>query len=217
MSDLIALSVNKREVTGKKVKTLRDEGQLPATVYQKGKDSVSVTIGYQDFAKVYAQAGLAQPVELDVNGEKRLAMIKDVQMDPARNTVSHVALHAVRADRIVEAEIPVVVVGDVPAEQKGNFVVRPNDTVTVKAKPADLPEQFEVSGELMQEAGDSITVAALTAPAGVEIVSEPETPLAVAEEPRVVEEEPEEEEVDAADVPSDNGGEQDSTEEASSE
>lgn len=215
MSDSIVLEAQKREVTGKKVKALRAEGLVPATVYQKGKDPVSVQVSYQPFVKAYAAAGLGQPVELHVDGDKRLTMIKDVAIDPVKNTVTHVAFHAVRADRVVEAEIPVSIVGDIPAEGKGNFVVRPNDVVTVKAIPAKLPESFEISGEKLQEAGDTITVADITVPADVEMVSEPELQLAVAEEPRVVEEPEEEEVVDAADVPADNGG--DSSDEKSEE
>lgn len=215
MADLIALSAKKRDVTGKKVKALRRDGIVPATVYQKGKESVSVTVDYQEFVKAYSAAGLGQPVELTVDGEKRLTMIKEVDLDPAKHTVMHVAFHAVRANRAVEAEIPVEIEGDIPAEVKGNFTVRPNDTVLVKAIPANLPEKIVVSGELLQEAGDTITVADVKAMSDVEILSEPETQLFVAEEPRVVEEEPEEEAVDAADVPSDNGGE--SSEEASEE
>lgn len=217
MSDTIVLEAQKREVTGKKVKAIRKEGLVPGTVYQKDKEPVSVQVSYQPFVKAYAQAGLGQPVELQVDGEKRLTMIKSVDIDPVRNTVMHVAFHAVRADRIVEAEIPVHLVGDIPAEQKGNFVVRPNDTVTVKAVPAKLPESFEINGEKLQEAGDSITVADITLPADVEMVTEPEAPLAVAEEPRVVEEPEEEEVIDAADVPADNGGDAEEKSEESSE
>ena len=218
MSDSIVLEAQKREVTGKKVKAIRKQGLVPATVYQKGKDPVNVQLSYQPFIKAYAQAGLGQPVELSVDGKARLTMIKDVAIDPVKNTVTHVAFHAVRADRVVEAEIPVVIVGDIPAEAKGNFVVHTNDTVTVKAIPAKLPESFEVSGELLQEAGDSITVADIKVPADVEMISEPELQLTVAEEPRVQEEPEEEEIVDAADVPADNGGDsEDKAEESSSE
>ena len=207
MSDSISLVADPRTVTGSKVKNLRAEGFIPATIYQKGKESVSVQVQYQPFVKAYTAAGLGQPVELQVGKETRLAMIKEVDVDPARHTYRHIAFHAVRADRVVEAEIPVIVEGDAPAEVAGNVVKYPNDIVLVKAIPAKLPENITVSAELLKEAGDSITVADIKAIPDVEIASAPETQLAVAEEPRVVEEEPEETEVvDAADVPSDNGG-----------
>lgn len=211
MSDTLVLEVQKREATGKKVKAVREEGFIPATVYQHGKDSVNVKVDYQVFRKAFAQVGYAQPVELHIGGEKRLAMVKDVHVDPAKNTFEHVAFHAIRADRLVEAEVSVHIEGDVPAEAKGNFIVRQNDTIMVKGKPADLPEYLSVSAESLQEPGDSITVADLQAVPNVEFLAEPELTLATVEEPRVEEEPAEEEVVDAADVPSAHGGDEESS------
>lgn len=213
MSSNIELKVQSRDVTGKKVNSIRRDGFIPATIYQHGKESVNVQVEYQPFVKAFSEAGYGQAVHLDVGGKERIAMIKNVHIDPAKNTYMHVEFHAVRADRPVEAEIPVHIVGDVLAEHTGNFIVRPHDHVTVKAKPADLPESFEVSAEKLINPGDTLTVADITSiPNGVEIVSEPELTLAVVEEPRAVEEPEETEEVDAADVPSDNGGSDDSAE-----
>lgn len=209
MSTKIELKAQSREVTGKKVKAVRREGNIPATIYQHGKESDNVQVDYQEFVKVFSSAGYGQPVEIDVDGKTRLAMIKQVDVNPAKNTYMHIEFHAVRADRVVEAEIPVKIVGDVPAERSGNFLVRPNDTVMVKAKPADLPEEYEVSAETLVEPGDSVTVADIKSIGnGVEMVSEPTLTLAIVEEPQAVEE-PEEDEdadVDAADVPSEHGG-----------
>ena len=217
MSDTFELVAEKREITGKKVRTLRKDGYIPATIYEKGKESINVRVSYLPLVKAYAKVGQAQPVALTVDGKKYLTMIKDAHIDPARNTIMHVAFHAVNAKDPVEAEIPVVIVGDVPAEQAGNFIVRPNDHVLVKALPTNLPEEMTVSAESLKEPGDHVTVADLDPIKDVEIISEPELTLATVEEPRAVEEEPEEgdEAVDAADVPSDNGGDESS--ESSSE
>jgi large subunit ribosomal protein L25 len=140
-------------------------------------------------------------------------MIKDVHIDPAKNTIMHVAFHAVNANDPVEAEVPVHIEGEVPAEKQGNFIVRQNDTVIVEALPANLPEFMVVDAALLVNPGDHITVADIKPIANVEILSEPELTLAVVEEPRAVEEPEETEVVDAADVPSANGGET-ATEEA---
>ena len=210
MSDKIVLSAEKRTATGKKVRALRRDGKVPATVYEKGKESFNIEMEYIPFSKVWAAAGTGQPVEITVGKETHLTMIKDVAIDPAKNTILHAAFHAVNKNDPVEAEVPVHIEGDVPAEQQGNFIVRPNDHVLVKALPANLPEAMNVSAEKLIDPGDSVTVADITPVADVEILAEPELPLAIVEEPKAGEEESEEtEEVDAADVPSDNGGEQD--------
>ena len=207
-SDKIAIDAEKRVIKGKKVRVLREQGYVPATIYEKGKESINISVPYVPMTKVYAEAGLGQPVALSVAGKKYLTMIKDVHIDPAKNTIVHVAFHAVNAKDPVEAEIAVHLEGDIPAESKGNFIVRPNDHVLVKALPADLPEVLNIDATKLQEPGDQLTVADIPAIDGVEFLSESNTVLATVEEPRVVEEEPEEseEEVDAADVPSDNGG-----------
>ena len=207
MSESIELVAEKRDITGKKVRSLRREGFVPATVYEKGKESVNVRVEYVPMSKAYAAAGTGQPVYLSVDSKKYLTMIKDVHIDPAKNTIMHVAFHAVNANDPVEAEVPVHIEGDVPAEQQGNFIVRQNDHVLVKALPANLPEFISVDASLLDKPGDSITVADIKPITNVEILSEPELTLATVEEPRAQEEPEETEAVDAADVPSDNGGE----------
>lgn len=207
MSDNIELVAEKRTVTGKKVRSIRRDGMVPATIYENGKESINVQVSYIPMSKTYTAAGLGQPVYLTVGSEKYLTMIKDVHIDPAKNTIMHVAFHAVNANDPVEAEVPVHIEGEVPAEKLGNFIVRPNDTVEVKALPANLPEYMVVDAALLVNPGDHITVADIKPIANVEIISEPELTLATVEEPRVQEEPEETEAVDAADVPSDNGGE----------
>lgn len=206
MSDAIELVAEKREVTGKKVRALRAQGLVPATIYEKGKDSLSVSVSYIPFTKVYAQAGLGQPVQLTLGSKKLLTMIKDVDVDPARNTFVHVAFHAVNANEPVEAEVPVHIEGDVEAEKMGNFIVRPNDHVEVKALPSDLPEALKVSADKLVNPGDTVTVADIAVPTNVEVLSDPTTVLAIVEEPRKVEEPEPAAETDAADVPSEHGG-----------
>lgn len=207
MSDNIELVAEKRTVTGKKVRSIRRDGMVPATIYENGKESINVQVSYIPMSKTYVAAGLGQPVHLTVGSEKYLTMIKDVHIDPAKNTIMHVAFHAVNANDPVEAEVPVHIEGEVPAEKLGNFIVRPNDTVEVKALPANLPEYMVVDAALLVNPGDHISVADIKPIANVEIISEPELTLATVEEPRVQEEPEETEVVDAADVPSDNGGE----------
>lgn len=205
MSDSIILEAEQREVTGKKVRSLRANGFVPATVYENGKESINVQVAYIPLVKAYSAAGMGQPVELNIGAKKLLTMIKDVHIDPAKNTIMHVAFHSVNANDPVTAEVPIHIEGDVPAEQQGNFIVRPNDSVEVRALPANLPEFMVVDASKLVEPGDHLTVADIVPIKDVEILSEPELTLATVEEPRANIEAEEEVAVDAADVPSANG------------
>ncbi len=206
-SEAVVLTAEKREVQGKKVRSIRREGLVPGVVYEKGKESVDVQMQYLPMVKAYSVVGKGLPVQLQVEKKQYLTMIKDVHMDPVKNTIMHVAFHAVNKNDPVEAEVPVHIEGEIPAEKVGNFIVRPNDHVMVKALPADLPEQLVVLAEKLAEPGDTLTVADIVAVPKVEILSEPELTLAIVEEPRIVEEPETAEEINAADVPADNGSE----------
>lgn len=110
----------------------------------------------------------------------------------------------------VEAEIPVEITGEIPAERLGYFLVHPLDVILVKALPGDLPDKFELSGESLENPGDMLKVEDIKLDSKVEILTEPDRPIAIVEESRanLEEEEPEEAaegETDAANVPSEHG------------
>lgn len=209
-SEAIVLKAEKREVLGKKVKALRRSGKIPAVVFERGKNSDHVSVDSLPLDKAWAAAGKHHVIQLEVDGLKRMTLIKDVAFDPVKGTLTHVAFHAIKQNEKVEAQIPVEIVGEVPAEKVGFFLVRPLMEVEVKALPGDLPDKLEVSGEGLAEVGDSVTVADLKVPANIEIMTEPDRPLAMVEESRAdIEAEAEEEvaegEEGAAEVPSEHG------------
>lgn len=212
-SKAIILQAEKREITGKKVKALRRSGKVPAVVYERGQESENIIVEALPLSRVWSAAGKHHIVQLEYAGASRLTLIKDVDFDPVKGAMTHVAFHAIKQNEKVEAEIPVEITGDVPAERLGFFLVKPMTEVQVKALPADLPDKLEVSGESLENVGDSVTVADLTVPANVEIMTEPDRTLAVVEESRAEIEAAAEEEVaegeegaeSAADVPSEHG------------
>lgn len=172
MGDKIALALAERTVHGKKVKSLRNEGLVPAVVYGPGIDPISVQVEGGIMLKTYKQAGTHAPVHLTIDGKKKIAMIKDVDFDPVRGEIRHVSFHAVKASDPVVAEVPVRLVGEgeSAAEKNGLVVLQALEKIEVKALPMDLPEAIEVSILGLAEAGDKVTLADATLPAGVEYV-----------------------------------------------
>lgn len=172
MGDKITLNLEARELHGKKVSALRRQGKTPAVVYGSGLEPVAVQADAVAVLKVTRDAGLHTPVHLKIGSKNRIAMIKDIDIDPVKNTVRHVAFHAVRQNQPVEAEIPIRLVGEgeSEAERAGLVVLQTLESVEVKALPLELPEALEVSIVDMKEAGDRVTVADIKLPEGVEIV-----------------------------------------------
>lgn len=172
MGDKITLKVAERAVHGKKVKQLRRDGIVPAVVYGPGMEPVAVQVDQVAMGKVYTAAGKHTPIHITVGDKKKIAMIKDVEVDNVRRRINHVSFHAVRQNKPIEAEVPIRLVGEgeSPAEKAGLIVLQTLDHIEVKALPLDLPEALEVSITHLTEAGERILVSDLAVPENVEIV-----------------------------------------------
>lgn len=183
-SDTITLKLTERKELGKAVKALRRDGVVPANIYERGKESIAVSANFMELTKVYGQAGKHHPVELTVGSKKYLAMIKDVDLDPVKNSLRHVGFHAVNRNEKVEAEIPVKIEGEVPAERMGLMVLQNLDTVEVEAIPGNLPDELVVDGAKLVEDGDKVTVADIKLPEGVTMLTDLDTMVADVQTPR---------------------------------
>lgn len=172
MGDKINLKLTKRDVHGKKVAKLRRESLVPGVVYGPGMEPVSVQVDYNTVAKVYKQAGTHTPIHLDIEGKKRIAMVKEVEINPVKNAINHVSFHAVKANEPVVALVPVRLVGEgeSEAEKAGLIVLQALDEIEVRALPMELPEAIEVSITDLKEAGEKVTLGDAKLPEGVEFV-----------------------------------------------
>lgn len=208
--DKISLQAESRTVLGKKVKVMRREGRVPAVIHERGKDSIHISALAADLTKVWREAGKNHIVDLLVDGKSKAVMFKDVSRDPARGTINHAALYAIKQNEAVTTEVPVKIVGEIPAEKASWYVSRQLDTVEIKALPADLPEVLEVEGAKLVAVGDVVKVADINVSKQVEILTDLERTIAVVEDPSVKAAQAEaaaaNAEQSAADVPADNGG-----------
>jgi large subunit ribosomal protein L25 len=184
----IVLELTPREVTGKKVKSLRRQGIVPAVIHDHGKDSIVVQVDYRVAHKVFMSAGKHHPVQLTAHGKKYTALIRSITRDPKYNSINHIVFNAINANEKVEAEIPIHAKYDEgndvsPAERQGLIVLSNIETIQVRALSKDLPDFLEYNGEKLIEVGDSVTVADLIIPTGVEVVTPEDHAVATAWEP----------------------------------
>lgn len=170
MGDKVNLTLNVREQRGKKVARVRKEGMVPGVVYGQGFDPVLVQAPYGVIEKVVRDAGRHTPVYATIDGKKRITMIKSIDKHPVKSTIRHISLHAVKANEVVTAEVPIhlVGVGESEAEKAGLVVLQAIEEVEVKAKPADLPEALEVSIVQLASTDDKLTLSDIALPSGVE-------------------------------------------------
>lgn len=222
----IELTLEPRTVTGKAVKHLRKEGIVPAVIHDHGKDSILVQGEVRSLLKTFQQAGKHHPVALKAGGKNYNAMIKDVEFEPRKHRMHHIVFNAVSATEKIEAEIPLRAKyaednEASPAERTGYMVLEQITTVAVSAIASKLPDAIEYDAETLVEVGDSITVADLVAPEGVEIVTDPTQVIVTVNDPEAIAAANEGAGGDAVDadaeVPTDNGSPADDQESQAAE
>lgn len=170
MGDKINLTLEVREQQGKKVVRLRQQGFVPGVIYGHGFDPILVKSEYSLMEKAVHGAGKHTPVHVTIDGKKKITLIKDIDRDPVKARLRHVSFHAVKANEVVQAEVPIHLVGEGEsvAEKAGLIVLQAVESTQIKAKPADLPEALEVSIVDLATDEDRVTFADITLPEGVE-------------------------------------------------
>lgn len=208
------LKLDKRELSGKKLKGLRAAGQIPSVVYG-GKAPVLAASEYVATEKVLEGAGYHSPIDLDLAGKKQLAIVKDVQLDPVTRKIINIEFQAISANEVVEATTPITIVNFEASEASKIYhfaLTQTLEEIDVKAKPSDLPKELEIDASSLKEVDDKLTIADIVLPSGVEFSDKELEPTQViaslydpAAEAEKREAEAEAPMVDAADVPADNG------------
>ena len=198
---MASLKANSREVTGKKVKQLRADGKIPASVYGPKTDPVSVSIDPVKFKKLFDEVGYSALFELNVDEAKSFkALIKEVQIDPLNDIVLHVSIYQVDMTKSINADIPVVIEGKSPAVKNNiGLLVTPVNTITVQCLPENLPSEFVINIDALAQVGDSITVGSVELPEGVELehgMSEDSLLAYISAPQKAIEDEPAEDEGD---------------------
>lgn len=153
------LKAEKRTLEGRKVKKLRSEGILPGNVYGKKVKSQSVQVVLKDFDKVYKEIGETGLLTLQIGNEEKPVLIHNLQLNPVSDDPVHVDFLQVDLKEKVEADIPVELMGESPAEKQAiGTVVQYINEIKVEALPTDLPEEFQVDSSVLAEVDQAILV-----------------------------------------------------------
>ena len=154
------LTADKRKILGRKVKQLRRQGQLPATVYGKGIKSTSIAINTKTLRQIYNQAGETGIIDLTIKGEKtaRSVLAHNLHRDPITGEPLHVELRQVDLTKKITVNIPLEIIGEAPAVNKGGVRVILMNEVEVEALPTDLVDKITVDISGLEEIGQSILV-----------------------------------------------------------
>ena len=186
------LTVQKREILGKKVKSLRNQNFIPAELYGHDLKNIHLSIPAKDFSRLFRETGESTVINLVLGKEKLPVLIHDVQKNLLTEDISHIDFYQVRMDEKITAAVPLEFIGEAPAiKEKGGVLIKAVHELEVEALPGDLPRNIPVDLSLLSDIGADIYIRDLKIGGKVKILAHPETVIAtVAEEKEEVEEKP---------------------------
>ena len=171
---MLNISAKIRKTLGKKVKTLRQKGVLPAVLYGPGlKNSLSLEINSKEFEKIFGVVGESALISLEIDGKKSLVLVHEVKRDAISGTLIHVDFYQPKAGQVIETKVPLVFEGTAPAvKDLGGTLVKNIQEVHIRALPENLPHQIVVNIENLKTFEDNILIKDLVLHQGVKILKE---------------------------------------------
>ena len=198
----LMLTADSRSVLGKKSRFLRRQGITPAHVFGHGIESQALQCDTAELKGIIAQAGETRLIRLKIKGDKqtRNVFIREIQRDPFGKQLLHVDLYQVKMTEKIEAQIPIVLVGESPAMKgKGRMLSHGINELSIACLPDKVPPQIEVDISILEEIEQSIHVKDIILDPDITVHDDPEQMIVKVTEVMVVaEEEAVEEEVEAA-------------------
>lgn len=171
------LTVNTRDIRGKKVRFLRREGLTPAHVYGHGIEPVALQCDTVELKKILAQAGTTGIIglKLDKARKARSVMVREVQKEPRTGELLHVDFYQIRMEERLKVEIPIVLIGEAPAlKMKENFLAHELTNLSVECLPDAIPNRIEVDVSILEEAEQSIHVSDIVLDEDITIQNTPD-------------------------------------------
>lgn len=183
------LSANIRTGKGHLV---RRENQVPAVLYGRNLEAVHLALPEVAINHFVNHGSANALIDLAVGNETYVVMLKDLQRNRLKGDIIHIDFYAVDLKQKLTATVPIHLLGEAEGVKAGGVMQHQAREVEVRCLPAEIPHGFDLDISALN-IGDSLSVADLTAPEGVEILS-PETEVIVSVlAPRMVEEEDAEE------------------------
>jgi large subunit ribosomal protein L25 len=171
----ITLSAQKREATGKGVaRSLRRAGEIPAVLYRAG-GSTPLKINAKELSRfIRTTAGEQVMVNLSfADGENRVALVKDYQVDPINGELLHTDFFEVSLTDEIRVTVHITTVGEpIGVKRDGGLLQHGIRELEIECLPDKIPGHITVDVKHL-ERGKSVHVSDLSLGEGITILTEP--------------------------------------------
>lgn len=179
-----------------KAKKVRQNGFVPAVVFGRHKDSLSIQIKENQAAKFRQINSVGSRVILDIEGEEQMAIFKDYQRDPVSTRILHIDFQALTSGEKIKVALPVVYLNRDSISQD-TYLQEQISEIEISTLPQFLIDNITVDIS-KYTLGDSVFVSDLdvSGDENIEVLTAADTLICAMTHAVRPEEEPEDEEAD---------------------
>ena len=185
-SQTTKLSISLREPEGSRAtRRLRRSGRVPGILYGGDAEPLSFSVDARELRHALAASGAV--LEVSDGGSNTPAILKSAHYHPVRGETMHVDLLRVNLNVAIHAVVPLELTGgdDAPGAKEGGVLEQITRELNIEALPTAIPESISHDVSDMQ-INDTITLQAITVPAGITLLDDPEeTVVATLTPPRL--------------------------------
>ncbi len=174
MADNITIQAEPRAAKGRGLNKLRASGKIPMVLYGKTHEATALQVDARALDSVVQASGLSQLIDMQVEGQSTLVLLREVQRHPVRHHILHVDAYALQMDEKQTLQIPIVAEGEPDSAIASDLILMQNlDTITIETFPDRIPQSVPVDLSLLTM-DNNITISDLTPIDDVDFVHEPD-------------------------------------------
>ena len=160
--------------------------------------------------------------EVNVEDKNQFVLVKEIQYHPVTAEIIHVDFQKVKEDEKISLEVAVRSFGEAQGVKLGGLLVQMLNSVTIKCKPAEIPEFLEIDVTDM-EMNTNLFVKDIILPTDVEMLTAEDIAVVSVQEPKQEKEEEVTEDTESSETdespdtdekPAEDEAKEDSSEEA---
>ena len=182
MSKFEKLNVDIRKEHGTSAaRRTRLQNKVPAVVYHSGIEATPLSVDKISLNKALRTGQMI--FEVNVEDKNQFVLVKEIQYHPVTDEIIHIDFQKVKEDEKISLEIAIRSTGEAQGVKLGGLLVQMLNSVTVKCRPAEIPEFLEIDVTDM-EMSTNLFVKDITLPSDVEMITAQDIAVVSVQEPK---------------------------------
>lgn len=166
------LVLQKREITGKKSKNLKNEGFVPGVMYNSKTESQNIKLSASDASWLYRNTTSTSILDTELDAKSYKTLVKEFDVNPVTGDIIHVSLFEIDEKAPMVFTIPFTIVGVSPAVKNNlGILVRALDSIDVRCTLENLTSDIVIDISKLEHPGQNIIVSDIELPEGMTLMN----------------------------------------------